>query len=423
MDHKLDTNDLITQLRPLVQGLPTREKWAAIVASFEDASLIKNRAARERALHYAQGAMRHWPHALRTIPEAWRSFLTHKRQKTPHVGLALCKVIELETAWLEPERTRAHRMLSNEVFDHLAMAYAPYRELEARHIQTLCSLPWMASLECLNLTGNRIGDEGVCALTSCEEMTRLEELEISHNRLTDHSLAALSKPQAPNWGQLRSLDLSSLQRESFFYDDAVIALAQSETCRKLQTLRLNGHSSLSTRSFHAILTSPQCTALTHLAMQGARLNGPCMDVLKQPLARLRVLKLSGSRLDEGGHIAWDELEGLSQLEELNVASNMLDEDSLIRLLSSPHLGQLRKLVLHNNYVGLNLMRALGEAQLPHLTHLCVGYTSHQVFEWSWLERWLESPMHAQLKEVDLVGLDYDEHLLDEFTRAKAARLT
>jgi hypothetical protein len=167
MDHKLDTNALITQLRPLVQGLPTHEKWAAIVASFEDASLIKNRAARERALHYAQGAMRHWPHALRTITESWRSFLTHKRKKRPHVGLTPCRVIELEMEWFEPERTHAHRALSDEVFEHLAVACAPYRELESRHIQVLCSLPWMSSLESLDLAGHRIGDEGMRALMSC----------------------------------------------------------------------------------------------------------------------------------------------------------------------------------------------------------------------------------------------------------------
>ncbi len=407
---KYDTNELVERLRPLVQGHATQENWQAITTLFDDPSLIRNNAARQRALTYANGAMRHWPHELRVMPESWRKFITNKKQKRPHPALALCRIVYLEREWLEPERVRTHRALGDPVFDAIAVASATHRSMGDAHLATLLSFPWIASLEVLDLMHNLVTTDGVRLLTRCEELGKLRHLNLFGNRLTYRALELFGQSEC--LGGLEELDLGIIDREaSLFYEDSLERFAHGEGCPSLEKLNLSGHERLGDRSFEALLTSSTRQALKSLNMYRCGVSDHGLEVLRGPVrgcAQVEELSLMSNELGASGeHIPWHEYERLATVQKLSLSNNTLGEAHLIALLESGQFGSLQKLELYDVGWTPAALGALCKAHLPSLRSLYVGRSDMCIFSRGWLEQWVDSPLARQLSEVDLVGISHD----------------
>ena len=96
--------------------------------------------------------------------------------------------------------------------------------------------------------------------------------------------------------------------------------------------------------------------------RGAR---PKLGVVKG----LRSLVVSGTLLQNADIMWLAKCPLLSTIEELTLENSRLDDDALVTLLDSPHLGKLRRLRLPFNQISNDGLENLANAQLPQLVEL------------------------------------------------------
>jgi uncharacterized protein (TIGR02996 family) len=173
--------------------------------------------------------------------------------------------------------------------------------------------PYLARLEYLGFEGNRVTDEEVAALANAPTLGRLRSLCLATNEITWNGVEALA--QSPHLPSLEHLDLSSGLAVGF--DD---------------------------RAVDALLNSPLLGRLTLL------------DISRNPISDAAVSRLADSP-------------GIRRLRALAVGEGLgfLSSEGVRALAASPHLSELRRLVLPGMRLDNTVADAL--ARSPHLANL------------------------------------------------------
>lgn len=290
-------------------------------------------------------------------------------------------------------------------------------DLDADAALALASAPSLAGLTALNLDTNHLGIEGVIALIRCPHLRGLNELDLSLTQYTGESegWSELYGPAGPPG--LTALVL----RENSLYRSQVFDLISSP---RLATLRF--------------LDLSRC----HMYDDGSSWAGP--DEFPATPLHLRLARTSG--VSRAALV--EMLEGvlaLRRVERLDL-DGLLDEDALALLLSSPHLGQLRRLGLGGTTAVDDLIPTLCSSRLSrqltgldlsecHLTDgdaVEIARTFPHLTNLTWLSlrrnhigprgarALAESPYLRNLRHLDLSHNDVDDD--GAFALARAEHL-
>ncbi len=133
---------------------------------------------------------------------------------------------------------RAERFLTSAVFD-LARGDAftwveelALNEVELTHLTLLAGSPLLPQLVRLDLSHNRVGDDGLIRLLEAPDLRRLHTLRLVYDRISQRGARALAL--CNKLTGLRVLDL----RRNRLNDDAALALARSRHLRGLERLEI-----------------------------------------------------------------------------------------------------------------------------------------------------------------------------------------
>ncbi|XP_067260689.1 ribonuclease inhibitor-like isoform X2 [Chanodichthys erythropterus] len=205
----------------------------------------------------------------------------------------------------------------------------------------------------LNLTGNKIGDEGLTLLSDGlkDPHCKLETLRLSYCNITAEGCAALTSALRSN-SHLRELDLS----DNKIGGEGLTLLSDGlkDLHCKLEKLTL----------FDCNITTEGCAALTSALRSNSHLREVDLsenkigdegltllsDGLKYPHCKLEKLKLYDCNIaDEGCAALTSALRSDSHLRELNLSDNKIGDEGLTLLsdgLKDPHC-KLEKLTLYD----------------------------------------------------------------------------
>jgi uncharacterized protein (TIGR02996 family) len=198
--------------------------------------------------------------------------------------------------------------------------------------------PWLAGLQCLDLSGNRAGSAGVIAR---EFVTKgnLRSLSLAQTDIEPRAIAGL----APLWGQLVSLDLSHNDIGSAFGQ-----MAATDTARNLQTLRLKNCGESGGNALEALSRESVCPSLHTLVLANTVLDAPGLNALlhSSTLAgQLIELDLSRCDLSDQAARLLAGAPALAGVRRLNLRGNPFSEEALVALARSEHLRSVPEIVL------------------------------------------------------------------------------
>jgi uncharacterized protein (TIGR02996 family) len=205
--------------------------------------------------------------------------------------------------------------------------------------RALASLPQRDRLRELRLAGCGIGTAGAAALASVR-LPALERLDLSNNQLGDDGLAALLG--GPLLSSVRHLGLSN----NSIRERGGVALAASAWSGTPETLDLSGNA-LGPDTLEALADSPLLAGLRQLNLRGNFNAGTAARVLARSrhARRLEALSLAGCDLSDWAAAAFAGSECPPSLHELDLRDNLLDESSLIALLTASSTPGLQRLLL------------------------------------------------------------------------------
>ncbi len=169
---------------------------------------------------------------------------------------------------------------------------------------------------------------------------------------------------SPHLARLTKLDLSGNR----IGNDGARALARSPYLAALTTLDLSGNY-ISAAGAQFLAASPHLASLTTLSLSGNHIMAAGAQFLATSphLARLKTLSLGGNLLGNDGASALAQSPYLACLTTLNLWRNSISNDGARALAASPHLVGLKTLVLSSNRISNDGARAL--AASPNLTGL------------------------------------------------------
>jgi uncharacterized protein (TIGR02996 family) len=205
--------------------------------------------------------------------------------------------------------------------------------------QALAAIPWLTSLQCLDLSRNLLDEHSVAALARLTEGS-LRSLSVARTGLVREAVGQL----APLWPKLVLLDLNYN-----IVSTGLEALIRTGPARQLQTLRLrNCH--ISRQEVLALLLGDTCPSLHTLVLAG---NSPdpstLHSLIASPLAgQLLDLDLSGCSLTNEAAYLLAQAPALAGLDRLNLRNNNFDEQALVALAQSPYLASVNKVLLSGN---------------------------------------------------------------------------
>lgn len=282
---------------------------------------------------------------------------------------ALPELHRLETLFLDEAHLGDAGLVA--LVDALAEA-ASLRHLSLRFnaighegMRALLAAPWIATLQELDLTGNRIDNTELELLAEAPPLA-LSRLHLSANLFCPHGVQMLVDAELP-------LEVLSLYRCTV-NNDGVRALAACESLRGLQTLIL-AHTAIDDVGARAIAESPilgqvevldlaqndigeagivalskaKMPQLSELDLSGNTVTSAALQaVAASEWGALRVLELGGSYLMGGGSgsaeafAALSEAPALRNLERLGLAGHLCGDEAVSALArgSWPHLSQL-----------------------------------------------------------------------------------
>ncbi|MFQ5449261.1 MAG: hypothetical protein ACE5E9_01460 [Nitrospinaceae bacterium] len=136
----------------------------------------------------------------------------------------------------------------------------------------------------LNLSGKKIGDEGMKHLVGQEWLKKVTKLELRYNKITEQGVRMLAaSPSLPN---LKTLIL----RHNFLGDSGAIILAQSKSFPNLVELQL-GWNEIRDAGALAFAETKTFPKLQKLDLRGNFLADKTKNELKSSLGNLKSLKL------------------------------------------------------------------------------------------------------------------------------------
>jgi Ran GTPase-activating protein (RanGAP) involved in mRNA processing and transport len=136
----------------------------------------------------------------------------------------------------------------------------------------------------LNLSGKKIGDEGLKILLKQAYIKKLEKLDLRYNEISPTGAKILS--QTPSLAKLKILIL----KHNFFADEGTVILASSFNFPSLEILQL-GWNEVRDAGALALANSKNFPKLKKLDLRGNFLAGKTKDILRTSLAHLKSLRI------------------------------------------------------------------------------------------------------------------------------------
>ncbi len=136
----------------------------------------------------------------------------------------------------------------------------------------------------LNLSGKKIGDEGLKILLKQVFIKKLKKLDLRYNDISPTGAEVLA--QTPPLPKLKTLIL----KHNFFADEGTTALANSSSFPKLEVLQL-GWNEVRDAGALALAHSKNFPKLKKLDLRGNFLAGKTKETLRSSLAHLKSLRI------------------------------------------------------------------------------------------------------------------------------------
>jgi Ran GTPase-activating protein (RanGAP) involved in mRNA processing and transport len=136
----------------------------------------------------------------------------------------------------------------------------------------------------LDLSGKKIGDEGVKVLVAHDLWSKVKKVDLRYNDIS--WVGAKTLADSPQLKNLKSLVL----RHNFFADDGAVIFAQSKSYPNLQELQL-GWNEIRDAGALAFGKTDSFPKLQKLDLRGNFLAGATKDALKKSLGHYKALKL------------------------------------------------------------------------------------------------------------------------------------
>jgi Ran GTPase-activating protein (RanGAP) involved in mRNA processing and transport len=136
----------------------------------------------------------------------------------------------------------------------------------------------------LNLSGKKIGDQGIEILLTKEFLKKVTKLDLRYNKISEKGAKQIAQSKA--FGKLKSLEL----KHNYLLDNGTVALAQSKGFSRLEKLSL-GWNEIRDAGALAFATTKTFPKLKKLDLRGNFLADETKNTLKRDLAHLKSLKL------------------------------------------------------------------------------------------------------------------------------------
>ena len=136
----------------------------------------------------------------------------------------------------------------------------------------------------LNLSGKKIGDEGLKILLKQDFIKKLKKLDLRYNDISPNGAETLA--HTPPLPKLKTLIL----KHNFFADEGTVALANSPSFPNLEKLQLGWNEVRDTGAL-ALANSKNFPKLKKLDLRGNFLAGKTKDILRTSLAHLQSLRI------------------------------------------------------------------------------------------------------------------------------------
>ena len=136
----------------------------------------------------------------------------------------------------------------------------------------------------LNLSGKKIGDQGIEVLLTRDFLKKVTKLDLRYNKISEKGAKRMAASQA--FGKLKSLEL----KHNYLLDNGAVALAQSKGFPNLEKLSL-GWNEIRDAGALAFAKTKTFPKLQKLDLRGNFLASETKNTLKKDLAHLKSLKL------------------------------------------------------------------------------------------------------------------------------------
>jgi Ran GTPase-activating protein (RanGAP) involved in mRNA processing and transport len=136
----------------------------------------------------------------------------------------------------------------------------------------------------LNLSGKKIGDEGLKILLKQDFIKKLQKIDLRYNDISPNGAEALA--QTPPLPKLKTLIL----KHNFFADEGTVALANSSSFPNLEKLQL-GWNEVRDAGALALANSKKFPKLKKLDLRGNFLAGKTKNILRTSLTDLKSLRI------------------------------------------------------------------------------------------------------------------------------------
>jgi hypothetical protein len=136
----------------------------------------------------------------------------------------------------------------------------------------------------LNLSGKKIGDEGLKFLLNQDFITKLKKIDLRYNKISPKGAESLA--QSRPLPKLKTLIL----KHNFFSDTGTVAFANSSSFPNLEVLQL-GWNEVRDAGALALADSKKFSKLRKLDLRGNYLAGKTKEILRATLAHLKSLRI------------------------------------------------------------------------------------------------------------------------------------
>lgn len=392
----MSSNPRLALLRERLHQPPSSDAFEAVCAVFDGWTSHDL----DVGLSYAQEHLAAWPDRHRQAPGAgcvaamegdappWWPLarravfagltLHGVRRLISNRAFAALDRIDIRSTKLGPkgiERLSKGRHLSK-----LRVWVLAYCDLEPEAMEPLATSKALKRLEVLDLYHNRLMSRGVQSLARCPSLTRLRRLRLSSNNVGIQGTRALAK--APALGRLEALALAACNRGDHDVYRAMLAeLCANTALGALRELDFSNNW-VGGAAIEAMAASPLLAGLTHLNLHGCKHGdrGTAAIAASPNATSLRWLNLSDSYTNRG--------------------QDMLTDAGLTALATSERLHALRALDLSGNRLGLDGIKALGQARMPNLHTLDLANTP---LTDEAIDHLAQSPLADNLKVLGLSG--------------------
>lgn len=275
-------------------------------------------------------------------------------------ALAALSTLELTACGLS--REALHRAASHLPSRLLALGLGAL-SIDDDALADLLTVLGSADLRRLDLSDNGLDVGAGAVLAASTALARLESLDLSGNRLGADGVAALTAVVS---GDLRSLSLAGNALD----DEALHALVESPRCAKLTTLRLENNT-FTHLGARGLAESPHVGALGHLDLSGTGIGDRgAIALAAAPLHGLRELSLARCDLGPSGAAALATAPWFSGLVALDLGANNLGDDGVLALAAAVGPA-LERLTLRKTGLTPHGARVLTASPAPRLARLDV----------------------------------------------------